>query len=288
MISETLYFGYGSNLDRADWVRWCTKKGYDGPDLVPVEAAWLPGYSLRFHYRSTGRGGGAADVVPDETGTAVPGMLFSLSEEAWDLVDEKEGHPRYYERCPVRVVTASGAVVEAITYVVVANKKQPHLVPPTAAYEAIVRQGLVEYNLPIEHLKSAIGKFEAKSTLDHVFVYGTLMEGEQRWPQLHPWSSGAQRGTVTGALYHLGAYPGMRLDEDGTVHGELHRCDDMANALAALDRIEGCDDENPLAGLYLRLPVSVQVEGGVVWAWTYVINQLPPNAKRIEDGRWVA
>ena len=288
MISETLYFGYGSNLDRADWVRWCTKKGYDGPDLVPVEAAWLPGYSLRFHYRSTGRGGGAADVVPDETGTAVPGMLFSLSEEAWDLVDQKEGHPRYYERCPVRVVTASGAVVEAITYVVVANKKQPHLVPPTAAYEAIVRQGLVEYNLPIEHLKSAIGKFEAKSTLDHVFVYGTLMEGEQRWPQLHPWSSGAQRGTVTGALYHLGAYPGMRLDEDGTVHGELHRCDDMANALAALDRIEGCDDEAPLAGLYLRLPVPVQVEGGVVWAWTYVINQLPPNAKRIEDGRWVA
>ena len=288
MTSETLYFGYGSNLDQADWVRWCTKKGYDAPDLVPVEAAWLPGYSLRFHYLSTGRGGGAADVVPDEAGTAVPGMLFSLSEEAWDLVDEKEGHPLYYERCPVRVLTASGAVVEAITYVVVANKKQPHLVPPTAAYEAIVRQGLVEYNLPTGHLKSAIEKFDAKSTLDHVFVYGTLMEGEQRWPQLRPWSSGAQRGTVAGALYHLGAYPGLRLDEEGSVHGELHLCDDMANALAALDRIEGCDDEDPLAGLYLRLPVPVQVDGGVVWAWTYVINQLPPNAKRIEDGRWVA
>ena len=288
MTSETLYFGYGSNLDRADWVRWCTKKGYDAPDLVPVEAAWLPGYSLRFHYLSTGRGGGAADVVPDEAGTAVPGMLFSLSEEAWDLVDEKEGHPRYYERCPVRVLTASGAVVEAITYVVVANKKQPHLVPPTAAYEAIVRQGLVEYNLPTGHLKSAIENFESNSLLNHVFVYGTLMEGEQRWPQLRPWSSGAQRGTVAGALYHLGAYPGLRLDEEGSVHGELHLCDDMANALAALDRIEGCDDEDPLAGLYLRLPVPVQVDGGVVWAWTYVINQLPPNAKRIEDGRWVA
>lgn len=288
MNSETLYFGYGSNLDRADWVRWCTKKGYDAPDLVPVEAAWLPGYSLRFHYRSTGRGGGAADVVPDGTGTAVPGMLFSLSEEAWDLVDEKEGHPRYYERCPVRVLTASGAVVEAVTYVVVPNKKQPHLVPPTTAYEAIVRQGLEKYNLPIEHLKSAIENFESNSLLNHVFVYGTLMEGEQRWPQLRPWSSSAQRGTVAGALYHLGAYPGLRLDEEGTVHGELHRCDDMANALAALDHIEGCDDEDPLAGLYLRLPVPVQVEGGAVWAWTYVTNQLPLHAKRIEDGRWVA
>ena len=288
MNSETLYFGYGSNLDRADWVRWCTKKGYDAPDLVPVEAAWLPGYSLRFHYRSTGRGGGAADVVPDGTGTAVPGMLFALSEEAWDLVDEKEGHPRYYERCPVRVLTASGAVVEAVTYVVVPNKKQPHLVPPTTAYEAIVRQGLEKYNLPIEHLKFAIENFESNSLLNHVFVYGTLMEGEQRWPQLRPWSSSAQRGTVAGALYHLGAYPGLRLDEEGTVHGELHRCDDMANALAALDHIEGCDDEDPLAGLYLRLPVPVQVEGGAVWAWTYVTNQLPLHAKRIEDGRGVA
>lgn len=288
MDSETLYFGYGSNLDRADWVRWCTKKGYEVPDLVPVETAWLPGYSLRFHYHSTGRKGGAADVVPDEAGTVVPGMLFSLSKEAWALVDEKEGRPRFYERCPVHVLTASGQLVEAVTYVVVPEKKQPHLVAPTPAYEAIVRQGLENYNLPIEHLKKAIESFESKSTLDHVFVYGTLMKGEQRWPQLRSWSSHAQRGTVSGALYHLGAYPGMRLDEKGTVHGELHRCDDMASALPVFDQIEGCDEVDPLAGLYLRLPVPVEVEGGTVWAWTYVINQLPPHAKRIEDGHWAA
>lgn len=286
MGSETLYFGYGSNLNAADWERWCGEKGYDASLLTPVEAAWLPDFSLRFHYRSTGRKGGAADVVPDGNGTAVPGMLFSVSEEAWDQLDQKEGHPRYYKRCPVRVITMNGSLVEATTYVVVPEKKQPHLVPPADEYHALVLDGLENYKLPIEHLKNAIETYEAKSTLDHVFVYGTLMRGQQRWPQLKSWSSHSQIGSISGGLYHLGAYPGLRLDEQGSVHGELHRCEDIANTLALLDQIEGCDEANPLSGLYLRVPVLVKVGDRKVWAWTYVINQLPANAQRLADGRW--
>lgn len=287
MDSKTLYFGYGSNLNRSDWERWCAEKGYDASLLTPVEAAWLPDFSLRFHYRSSGRKGGAADVVPDCRGTAVPGMLFSLSEGAWDQLDKKEGHPRYYTRCPVRVITTSGDFVEATTYVVVSEKKEPQLVPPADEYHAVVLDGLMNHKLSIEHLKKAIESFEANSTLEHVFVYGTLMQGEQRWPQLSSWSSHVQQGSISGGLYHLGAYPGLRLDEQGTVHGELHRCEDITNALAVFDQIEGCDEANPLNGLYLRVPVQVNVEGATVWAWTYVINRLPADAQRLERGRWV-
>ena len=287
MDSKTLYFGYGSNLNRADWETWCAQNGYDASLLTPVEAAWLPDFSLRFHYRSSGRKGGAADVVPDRRGTAVPGMLFSLSEEAWDQLDKKEGHPRYYERHPVRVITTSGALVEATTYIVVSEKKEPQLVPPADEYHAVVLDGLNNNDLPIEHLKKAIESFEANSDLEHVFVYGTLMQGEQRWPQLRSWSSHVQQGSISGCLYHLGAYPGLRLDEGGVVHGELHRCDDITNALAVFDQIEGCDEANPLSGLYLRVPVQVNVESATVWAWTYVINRLPPDAQRLKHGRWL-
>lgn len=287
MASNLLYFGYGSNLNQNDWVQWCMKKGYDVPALMPVEAAWLPAHSLRLHYRSIGRGGGAADVVPDQTGTAVPGMLFSLDEEAWGRLDEKEGHPRFYRRCPVQVVTKSGTVTEAITYVVVPERKRGHLVPPSTDYYGVVLEGLKNHDLPIEHLKKSIEIYEANSTLQHVFVYGTLMEGEQRWSQMRPWSAGSRRGTVSGSLYHLGAYPGMQLGDAGEVHGELHRVDDIANALSVFDQIEGCDPVNPRNGLYLRLPVNVCVEDKRVWAWAYVINQLPSDAKQLEDGRWV-
>jgi len=287
MDAETLYFGYGSNLSRQDWRDWCTARGYEAPSMTPAGVAWLPNHSLRFHYRSGGRKGGAADVVPDRAGTAVPGVLFSLSEEGWKRVNEKEGDPDYYRRTPVRVLTSQGELVEAITYTVVPALKKPHLVPPTPAYEAVVRQGLQEYNLPIGHLKSAIETFESESAVDYVFVYGTLMQGEQRWPQLEPWSMEVASGAVSGGLYHLGAYPGLRLDENGTVHGEVHRCRDATEALAVLDQIEGCDAFEPEHGLYLRVPVHVQIEGGSVWAWTYVINQLPDDARRLEDGRWV-
>ena len=38
----------------------------------------------------------------------------------------KEGHPRYYERQPVFVLTSAGDVVEAITYVVVPERRTSH------------------------------------------------------------------------------------------------------------------------------------------------------------------
>ena len=287
MVSRRYYFAYGSNLSDADWHAWCEERGYDSTARTPVEPAWLPNYSMRFHYYSHGRGGGAADVVADGAGTAVPGMLFSLTEEGWAWMDQKEGHPRYYERQPVFVLTSAGDVVETITYVVVPQRRTSELVPPTTAYADVVKEGLQHYNLPIGHLKNAIGNFESKSALQHVFVYGTLMQGESRWSQLERWSCGpVHEGQISGRLFHLGRYPGMRPNEVGVVHGEVHRCNDIENCLGVLDSIEGVDDDDGSQGLYLRLPVPVKVGNDIIWAWSYVINRLPTGATPIDDGRW--
>ena len=122
-----------------------------------------------------------------------------------------------------------------------------------------------------------------------MFVYGTLMNHGQRWAQLEPWSSGPVRdGSVVGRLYDLGAYPGLRPDDQGVVHGELHRCDDLAGALGELDVIEGHNAFDPSEGLYIRAPVLVRTASGSVWAWTYIINAIPDHASVVPDGRWTS
>ena len=289
MGDERFYFGYGSNLNAEDWEAWCAGRGADPASMKCIGSAWLLDHSMRFHYRSTGRKGGAADVVKDGKGTVVPGALFALSDNGWELMDKKEGHPRHYQRVPVRVVTEEGQVVDAITYTVTPEKREASLVVPTEGYVNLIRDGLEIRNLPIEHLISSIEKYDSKSRLQHVFVYGTLMRGESRWPQLEPWSSSeVEVGHIIGRLYHLGTYPGVRLDQIGTVHGELHRCEDIENTLETLDFVEGHDEQHPGEGLFVRVPVLVQTAKGAVWAWTYVINEVPNASTRLQDGRWVS
>lgn len=288
MNSDRLYFGYGSNLDAEDWAAWCSARAADPTSMVELGPAWLLDHSLRFHYHSKGRGGGAADVVEDSRGTAVPGALFSLSEEGWKWMDRKEGHPKVYRQTPVRVITVEGEVVEAITYVVQPKHQRDELVVPTEAYAGLIRKGLKERKLPIEHLNLAIQNFDAQSTIEHVFVYGTLMKGKERWPRMRSWATeGPSNGHVQGRLYHLGHYPGLRLDEEGLVHGELYRCEDINGALEELDAIEGVDPVDPASGLYLRVPVRVETGTGPRWAWTYVINRLPSSSVSLDEGRWV-
>ncbi len=289
MEDDVLYFGYGSNLNDGDWAAWCQAQKADPVSRKGVGTAWLLDHSLRFHYHSTGRKGGAADVVKDARGTAVPGAVFSLSKDGWNLMDKKEGHPHHYKRVSVTVVTEDGCVADAITYTVVPKKRQTVLVPPTRRYAQLISDGLGDRNLPIEHLNLAIQNIESKSRLQHVFVYGTLMRGESRWPQLEPWSSSpVQQGKISGRLYNLGSFPGLRLDEHGTVHGEVHRCEDIEQALEILDRVEGHNAGSLREGLYVRVPVSVRTSEGTVWAWTYVINEAPHPSTRLQDGRWIS
>ena len=119
----------------------------------------------------------------------------------------------------------------------------------------------------------------------HLFVYGTLLPGELRWPFLEPFVLGeGTPDTVAGVLYDTGhGYPAAAFDAestDRTITGrvfELHagRSDD---ALERLDEVEGA-----VAGLYRR--VAVRTARGIdAWAYEYGGGL---DLVCIEHGSWV-
>lgn len=76
-----------------------------------------------------------------------------------------------------------------------------------------------------------------------IFVYGTLLPGQSRWPVLEPHALSTQPATAKGRLWDTGAgYPAARFDETGDdIPGALVTIapDEVARVLAMLDRIEG-------------------------------------------------
>lgn len=92
----------------------------------------------------------------------------------------------------------------------------------------------------------------------YVFVYGTLRRGEVRdITRLQPAPAFVGRGSVAGALYDLGPYPGLLLGGAGRVTGEIYAISDELERL--LDEIE---EVWPLqTGEYSKREVEVQREG---------------------------
>jgi gamma-glutamylcyclotransferase (GGCT)/AIG2-like uncharacterized protein YtfP len=114
-----------------------------------------------------------------------------------------------------------------------------------------------------------------------VFVYGTLMPGQPRWPQLAGSAAGEPAADrVRGVLLDTGAgYPGLLLGGDETwVPGVVVRLPPRAApaALRRLDRTEGVEH-----GLNRRGEVCT--ERGVA-CWTYEYLRGRPSMRRID--RW--
>ena len=143
----------------------------------------------------------------------------------------------------------------------------PH-VPPSEAYLEAVTRGLAHHGLPSAHLGPA-SEDRSVAPLQHVFVYGTLLAGEERGHVLD--ACERRQATVTGQLVDLDrGYPGL-VPGNATVHGELVRLPDGA-MLTRLDGIEGFDAHTSPNNLYRRGFVKVQSGDESVWAWTYYWN----------------
>ena len=283
---HVLYFGYGSNLDTKDWMQWCEQRGADPSGRTELEPCWLPDHRLTFHYHSRSREGGAADVTPAGCGHTVPGVLFSLNANALANMDRKEGHPTVYRRTMVNVVKADGSSVEAMTYRVTQEKISDY-VPPTSAYVDLIKRNLLRHKLPIEDLKNAIEDSDSSYPVRRLFVYGTLMKGQSRHSTItHHIANQGIKASTKGALYNLGDYPGMRCSDSGTVHGELYEMDEVFLTLQSLDRVEGFYGFQSPNSLFRRTLIQVEVNGEIVWAWSYFYAQEPDLSDRIESGDW--
>ena len=277
-----LYFGYGSNLDRKDWEKWCQRKGINPEGLKEIEPAWIDGFRMVFDYFSKTRNGGAANLQIVNSGNgATPGAIYEVDEYTKKALDRKEGHPnpQFYNRITTTAYTADGTAHNVFTYIHEPEKDQFH--PPTEHYGNLIQNGLDRLDLPTNWLDAA-KKVIPKQKFDLIFVYGTLMKGMSRHNIINEQCKFVCKGSVKGDLYDMEDYPGL-VQGEGLVHGEVYRMNNPSQVIQYLDIIEGIDREPPL---FKRVIQQVETDNGLIWAYTYHYGNSVKSLDKIEDGVW--
>ena len=115
-----------------------------------------------------------------------------------------------------------------------------------------------------------------------IFIYGTLRRGGRA----HGLMLGADfqcLATTSGRIVHIDQYPGLILDTENSVTGELYLANE--DLIHELDQYEGCFESPPL---YLREEVTATDENGKTHqAQTYVFQRLEPHHEEIQSGDWI-
>ena len=137
-----LYFGYGSNMPKAvieDRVGPCERVG----------VAYITGYTLRFHKRSTIDHTGKCDAYrTGEPTDIVWGSGDRLSDDRIAAMDEVEGPG--YRRVTVEA-TMGERIVEVHIYLARPEAVDPDL-SPIGSYKECVLSGARELNLPTAYI----------------------------------------------------------------------------------------------------------------------------------------
>jgi len=127
-----------------------------------------------------------------------------------------------------------------------------------------------------------------------LFVYGTLRQGARdrlgRAARKRLSQAGIWRGTASfrGALYDLGAYPGLvETDSSVPVSGEIIDLHAPQDVFSWLDAYEGIDPLAPETSEYKRVTRTITGATGMLTAWVYLYRLPPSGAKRIESGNWL-
>ena len=128
---------------------------------------------------------------------------------------------------------------------------------------------------------------------DHLFVYGTLMQGFD-----HPMARLLSRSAdfvgaarCQGRLYLVRHYPGLVASDDPAeiVFGELYRLRARDALLAEFDMYEACGAGFPEPTEYVRRMLPVMLDDGTATeAWTYLYNWDVSRLPRIASGRFLA
>lgn len=271
----TLYFGYGSNLDALDWNAFCARGGFAGAELVPISTALMLDCELAFDRYAASRRGGALNLRMRQ-GQAVEGVVFRANAAALDALDRKEGAPAAYQRLQRHAVLPDGRVLPVMTY---AGQSQGYHAPHSD-YVEVVRRGQAAHRIAHGMMDSAARDETPALTIRHLFVYGTLMQGEANAHHLE----GIARtpAVVSGRLHDCGAYPALSLDA-GEVRGELVEL--PLERLAGMDALEGSAPGGAPGGMYRRSVLPVRAASGVIRAYAYIMDDVV-RFPRIASGDW--
>ncbi len=109
---------------------------------------WLCGYSLVFNKKAND-GSGYANIC-SQRDSVVYGVLYALTEDELQKLDQCEGVPHHYRRITLRVETKEG-LQYAECYVAVEDKVKGGLKPHKDYLQHLIR-GAKEYDLPEEYI----------------------------------------------------------------------------------------------------------------------------------------
>lgn len=140
-----IYFAYGSNMDEKRIRKRC-------PSAQFMSTARLPGFRLAFTRYSMNNRCGAADIIPESSGT-VWGVVYQIKDEERAALDKAEGVAvRAYKSISVEVhpEDVQARPIKALTYVVV--KKEDPQPKPSAEYKAMLVNGAKAWNLPLDYV----------------------------------------------------------------------------------------------------------------------------------------
>lgn len=287
--NEDLYFAYGSNLNDADWRRFCARRNVEPSAIEPLGCAVLPDFRLSFDYYSSTRHGGALNIRP-AVGHIVRGVLYRATAAGWRALDIKEGAPTCY--APVRrtALRPDGSRVEVFTYEVNEARRVAYC-QPSDEYRSVVSEGLRAWKLPVAALDAAAENRPARIEIDRIFVYGTLMRDQRNAERITADAiRGSLRVSTAGALFDTGySFPALsvRADDAGVVFGECLQLDPLPSQLLALDDLEGFGGYDDPAPFFHRTIVEVSTsEGDTLSAWCYTSNRPDLLRRRIDCGCW--
>jgi len=287
----SVYFAYGSNLDRDNWAEFCARYDADPDCMKPLGTALLPDCELVFNYRSVLRAGGALNIR-QRKGHYVHGVLFEVNERGWQILDIKESVAiGCYRRISHAAITAGGRTVPVMTYQVT-PQRQEGFVAPSAEYVQIVSRGLNAFGLPLHQFDAAARDARGVPEVQGVFVYGTLMRGESRHHAIRQHRpSELRQAHAPGRLHATSSdYPMLDVhehDEGDVVRGEYAAFADIGPVLETLDEIEEFSGYVNEGNEYLRTMVEVDAgHGAKRLAWTYVAADRSRMADRIVSGCW--
>ncbi|TWR31449.1 gamma-glutamylcyclotransferase [Mucilaginibacter pallidiroseus] len=121
-----------------------------------------------------------------------------------------------------------------------------------------------------------------------LFVYGTLLLADNDIVrQLRQHSCFVTHGTIRGALYDIGEYPGLIMNSPtvALVQGNVYEVDEVA--LKIVDDYEGFGPGQDEPFLYLREMKDIETDKVIVKAWVYIYDHDITGLTPIVSGNYI-
>lgn len=263
---------FGSNTNFDDLNDYALQHGYPAGCLRFSKLVHAPDHKLAFTKYSQGRSGGVLDLIHSIGHVTTVALCFA-NEAGLKLLRRKEGVPYHYVEENITVIDENGNEVQALTYVVAANKRE-RFVRPSEEYLHTCKQGFANLGICVEQLEAA-AEDKSIQTLSALFTYGTLMRDQPRFEAISRYGLDcALTASCFGTLSTNKFYPALNLEGDGFSRGDYLVSKDISNLLSLTDEIEGFRGFGAKQNLFRRTCVSVDVGGsGQRFSWLYVRNK---------------